>query len=64
MSGLVTFADLVDEIDELRASSVDFYGAMRSLYRQKRAADIANGESQENIPDFDIQPAPPGPARP
>lgn len=45
-------------LDELEATSVDFYAAMRSLYLQRRAAEIraAKGEagpSEDNLPAFD-----------
>lgn len=33
----------LDTLDELRRSSLDFYAAVRSAYRQRRAAQIANG---------------------
>ncbi|MGE5505231.1 MAG: VacJ family lipoprotein [Actinomycetota bacterium] len=39
---LDTRTDLLDPIDELERSSLDFYAAVRSLYRQNRANDIAN----------------------
>lgn len=35
-------ADLLDPIDELKRGSLDFYAAMRSVYRQHRANEIAN----------------------
>jgi phospholipid-binding lipoprotein MlaA len=44
MNGLVTYAGIVDDLDNLRQTSVDFYGALRSLYRQRRAAEIRNQE--------------------
>ncbi len=43
-SGFITYADIVDDMDNLRQTSVDFYGALRSLYRQRRAAEIRNQE--------------------
>ena len=33
----------LDEIDSLERTSIDFYAALRSLYRQRRNADIHNG---------------------
>lgn len=41
--GVVTYASLVDQIDDLRDTSIDFYGAIRSLYRQRRLSEITNG---------------------
>ena len=32
----------VETIDELRKTSIDFYAAVRSLYRQRRAEEIRN----------------------
>jgi phospholipid-binding lipoprotein MlaA len=47
----------LDQLDELERTSVDFYAAIRSLYRQRRDAEIRNGElSVEYLPaieDFD-----------
>lgn len=37
------YGDNRDEIEALRESSLDFYAAMRSLYRQHRARQIADG---------------------
>jgi phospholipid-binding lipoprotein MlaA len=33
----------IDELDDLQRNSLDFYAAIRSLYRQKRQGDIAAG---------------------
>ncbi len=46
------YAAFVDQIDELRATSLDFYGALRSLYRQRRKAEIKNGGFDE-MPNID-----------
>jgi phospholipid-binding lipoprotein MlaA len=35
-------SQLLDPVAELKRSSLDFYAAVRSAYRQKRASDIAN----------------------
>ena len=37
-------AGLIEPMDELRRTSLDFYAAVRSLYRQNRESDIANGK--------------------
>ena len=39
-----TRAGLLDPMDELRRTSLDFYAAVRSLYRQNRESDISNGK--------------------
>lgn len=44
VSGFNEYAGIVDDLDNLRQTSVDFYGALRSLYRQRRAAEIRNQE--------------------
>ncbi len=33
----------LDQIDELERTSLDYYAAIRSLYRQRRSSDIHNG---------------------
>ena len=44
VSGFDEYAGIVDDLDNLRQTSVDFYGALRSLYRQRREAEIKNRE--------------------
>jgi len=48
----------------VKNTSVDYYAAVRSLYRQKRKTEIHNGSSLElpPIPDlsYDITPEDPG----
>jgi len=39
-------------LDELKASSVDHYAALRSVYRQNRAKEIRNG-APAPVPDFE-----------
>jgi len=56
----------LETIDDLRRSSLDFYAAVRSAYRQRRAAQIANGrpdrtgglESMPPMVDFDSMDSP------
>ena len=43
IEGLHDYASILDELDSIRKTSIDFYAAVRSLYRQKREADIRNG---------------------
>jgi len=50
--GFTSYAAFVDQIDELRDSSLDFYGAMRSLYRQRRNSEIKNG-GFDDLPNID-----------
>lgn len=44
LSGIEEFAGVVDELHQIRKTSVDYYAAIRSLYRQKRKSEISNGE--------------------
>lgn len=37
-------AGLIEPVDELRRTSLDFYAAVRSLYRQNRESEISNGK--------------------
>lgn len=41
------------ELEELRETSIDLYAAVRSLYRQSRDSDIANGEADPFWPEED-----------
>jgi len=40
----------IDALDDLEKSSLDFYAAIRSLYRQRRVDEISNGEGSANMP--------------
>ncbi|MCK9994216.1 MAG: phospholipid-binding lipoprotein MlaA [Alphaproteobacteria bacterium] len=45
---------VIDEFDELEKSSVDYYAAIRSLYRQRMDDRIRDGKTDmENLPVFD-----------
>lgn len=60
VNALDEYASMVGELEKIRRTSVDYYAAIRSLYRQKRAAEIANGreENMPPIPDYDLNFAP------
>ena len=52
-NGLDLRARNLDTLDEIERTSVDFYAALRSLYRQSRNNEIANGEIDPNrLPDI------------
>lgn len=53
-SGLHQFASVVDELDDVKKTSIDYYAAVRSLYRQKRNSEIANGETIDLPPIPDL----------
>lgn len=42
MSGLEKRERLLDALDEIERSSLDYYSALRSTYRQNRAAEVKN----------------------
>ena len=44
-----TRAGLLDTLDDLERTSLDYYAAIRSLYRQKRQDEIMNGESDAPV---------------
>ncbi len=54
--GFSDFASIRDELITLKRSSIDYYAAIRSLYRQKRLTEISNGSEAElpAIPDFEF----------
>jgi len=50
VTAMAEYEAVMDELRELRETSVDYYATVRSLYRQRRAADIANGKAA--VPDI------------
>jgi phospholipid-binding lipoprotein MlaA len=48
VSGLDTRDRLWDILNDLEKSSIDYYAAIRSLYRQRRNEDISNGSATKN----------------
>lgn len=54
--GLLKYADVVEELDQIKRTSVDYYAALRSLYRQKRNAEISNGSDLDLPPIPDLSP--------
>jgi phospholipid-binding lipoprotein MlaA len=53
-NGLDEYAGIVDELDQVKKTSVDYYAAVRSLYRQKRKSEIRNGSILELPPIPDL----------
>lgn len=55
-SAVHDFSLINDDLDQLESTSVDYYAAVRSLYRQKRKVAISNGNEMElpSIPDFEF----------
>jgi len=59
VDGVDTYAGLMDELDNIKKTSIDYYAAIRSMYRQKRAALIRDGKPAEGVPDMNYDlPAP------
>jgi phospholipid-binding lipoprotein MlaA len=56
VSAVSEFAGLTGELSQIKKTSVDYYAAIRSLYRQKRAAEISNGSEEDlpAIPNYDL----------
>jgi phospholipid-binding lipoprotein MlaA len=59
MTAIDTRAQNIEELDDLEKSSLDFYAAIRSLYRQFRTAEIHQGQPPpgEQGPSLDDFPA-------
>ena len=54
VSGVDLRARNLTTIDEIERTSIDYYAAVRSLYRQSRKAEIANGHiDEDDLPDID-----------
>lgn len=56
VSALDEYADIVGELRQIKKTSVDYYAAIRSLYRQRRATLISNGSNDDlpPIPNYDL----------
>jgi phospholipid-binding lipoprotein MlaA len=50
VDGIDTYAGVMDELDEIKKTSIDYYAAIRSMYRQKRAALIRDGKPADLAP--------------
>ena len=50
VEGVDIYARNLDQIEELKRTSLDYYAALRSTYRQNRRSEILNGAEQD--PDF------------
>lgn len=44
---------VIDEVNEAKKSSVDYYATVRSFYKQKRDSEIQDGKINHNIANFD-----------
>ena len=43
----------IELLDDLRTNSIDLYATLRTIYTQKRAADIRNGAPSSNPENYD-----------
>lgn len=55
LGGVDEFSRVMDDLEKLKDTSIDYYAALRSISRQKRAADIANGAPAEGVPLPDLK---------
>lgn len=57
VEGVDEYGSVMDELDQVKKTSIDFYAALRSMYRQKRKAEINNGEEVDlpPIPDLSLE---------
>lgn len=53
--GVDEYSRVMDQLQKLQDTSVDYYAALRSISRQKRAADIRNGEVKDGVPLPDLK---------
>lgn len=59
--GLATFdtvntrAENLETLDNLERTSLDYYATLRSMYRQNRQSEIANGRDLDSLPDFEFE---------
>ena len=48
------YGSVVDELDQIKKTSIDYYAAIRSMYRQKRQTEISNGAEVDLPPILDL----------
>ncbi|MFZ5609792.1 MAG: MlaA family lipoprotein [Pseudomonadota bacterium] len=60
LDGIDDLAQNIENLDEIKTSSLDYYAALRSFYIQNRRAEIANGDAGlPQLPDYDEEGAAP-----
>lgn len=66
VGALDEYSGVMKELDQIKKTSVDYYAAIRSMYRQKRNAEIRNGAEADlpPIPDLGYELAPEPGAQP
>ncbi len=58
VSGVSRREAYLDVLDDVKRTSLDYYSAMRSLYRQRRAADILRAQSPAGSDDASVKEPP------
>jgi len=53
--GVDEYSRVMDDLQKLKNTSVDYYAALRSIARQKRMAEIRNGEVKNGAPLPDLK---------
>ncbi len=53
-SAVHDYSEIKDKLDQIRKTSIDYYAVIRSMFRQKRAAEIRNGAEVERPPIPDL----------
>ena len=48
--GMDTRVEYLDTLDQMERTSIDFYAALRSAYRQRRASLVSNGQGPAALP--------------
>ncbi len=54
LGGIDSFSRVMDDLEKLKETSIDYYAAVRSISRQKRKTEIRNGKPAEGAPLPDI----------
>ena len=54
LGGLDEYSSVMSELEQIKKTSIDYYAAIRSMYRQKRSAEIGNGEELDLPPIPDL----------
>jgi len=57
LNALDEYSSVTDELQQVKKTSIDYYAAIRSMYRQKRKSEISNGKEIDlpPIPDLSQQ---------
>jgi phospholipid-binding lipoprotein MlaA len=56
VKGIDEYSNVRSDLEQVKKTSIDYYAAIRSLYRQKRASEISNGRDLKlpPIPDLGL----------